>query len=183
MHGLCIVVCHMRKGAGQTLETFAFALSRRSDGTTEIQSRLAQRRGLNTNYFQVKSLARRSHNRIAVLENAAGILYERKEEIHGEVHGFYTSLYTTQQEIDIEVVLHHISPRVSELINERLVRPFTKEEVRFACFSMRPSTAPGDDGLMRVSFSATGRSLRMMSPRRCQDSCMVVICQMWLIKH
>lgn len=66
----------------------------------------------NTGYFQAVSVIR-SKNRITTLKDSNGVLRESKEEMMVEVQGFYMNLYSSQEEIDVDSVLHHVPTMVS----------------------------------------------------------------------
>ncbi|XP_073357848.1 uncharacterized protein [Aegilops tauschii subsp. strangulata] len=100
----------------------------------------------NTGFFQACAAACKSINRIRSLQTADGEICETKEEIHAEVQQFYTGLYTAQEFTDVEAVLHHVPHKITEPMNERLMRPFREEEVKAALFAMGPTKAPGCDG-------------------------------------
>jgi hypothetical protein len=100
----------------------------------------------NTGFFHAQASARRTRNRIVVLEKENGAVCESIDDIHNEVQAFYDELYSAQQEVDIEAVLHHVPTKVSDAMNERLLRPFQEDEVESTLFAMAPSKSPGVDG-------------------------------------
>lgn len=100
----------------------------------------------NTGFFHAQSTARRTRNRISALEDANGVLCETKEAIHAVVQQFYTNLYSAQEELVVDEVLHHVPVKVTEQMNDRLMRPFSAEEIDKALFAMAPLKAPGEDG-------------------------------------
>jgi hypothetical protein len=49
-------------------------------------------------------------------------------------------------------MMDKIMPRVTDLMNEKLLAPFTPEDVKKAAFSIGDFKAPGPDGLHAVFY-------------------------------
>ena len=56
-------------------------------------------------------------------------------------------------------MLEKVQPRVTQDMSEKLLAPFTPEEVRKAAFSIGDIKAPGPDGLHAVFIRSFGISL------------------------
>ena len=56
----------------------------------------------------------------------------------------------------MEVVLEAIEPKVTDSMNQELLRDFTREEIDFALRHMEPLKALGPDGMILSSFNPFG---------------------------
>ena len=63
-------------------------------------------------------------------------------------HGIYTATHPPA----IDAVVREVDQVVSPDMNQELLKPFTREEVRIALFQMSPSKAPGPDGMTALFF-------------------------------
>ena len=59
---------------------------------------------------------------------------------------FYQNLYRSQGWGDSSYLLSHVPERVTQAMNDDLIKPYTGEEVKLALFRMAPSKAQGVDG-------------------------------------
>lgn len=101
----------------------------------------------NTAFFHAKSRERAQINRINALKREDGSVVTNQEDLEMEAKQFYLKLFTMQDELDPGPVLDCVPNKVTEQMNELLMRPFQEEEVRQALFMMHPNKAPGPDGL------------------------------------
>jgi len=60
---------------------------------------------------------------------------------------FYKTLYRSEGTTDMDRVLNTVPVKVTAAMNEGLLAPFEKEEVKIALFQMFPTKAPGPDGM------------------------------------
>jgi hypothetical protein len=60
---------------------------------------------------------------------------------------YFSHLYSAGPIGDMEACIQPLSPRITEEMNEALLKGFTKEEVGFALKQMAPLKAPEPDGL------------------------------------
>lgn len=96
--------------------------------------------------FHAKAKERAKVNQITALRDPDGELRTKQEELEGLASAFYTELFTAQLDAAPEGVLAHVPTRVSDDMNDSLVRPFTAQEVERALVMMGPCKAPGLDG-------------------------------------
>jgi hypothetical protein len=101
----------------------------------------------NTAFFHAKARERAQVNRISVLRREDGSLATSQEELETEAMEFYSRLFTRQEVLDPGPILDCVPVRVTPLMNDSLMKPFTAKEVRDAVFMMGASKAPGPDGL------------------------------------
>lgn len=101
----------------------------------------------NTKYFHYRAIERNKWNFISGLENDQGAWIEGEVQIGDTLVRYYSSLFSIANPIDFDTVLNGLEPRVSEVMNEELLKPFKESEVRFTLKQMDSETTPGLDGL------------------------------------
>ena len=102
---------------------------------------------MNTKYFHCRATERNKRNLIAGLENEFGEWVEDENCIGDILNSYFSSLFTSANPNVFEPVLEGVETRVSNTMNEELLKPFVAEEVRVALSQMDADTAPGPDGL------------------------------------
>lgn len=65
---------------------------------------------------------------------------------------YYEKIYATQGSVGVDECLSNIDHRVSEAMNDWLLRVFTEDEVRAAIFQMYPLNSPELDGYSAMFF-------------------------------
>ena len=65
---------------------------------------------------------------------------------------YYTQLFTSSNPQHLDRVLEGVKVVVTEEMNEKLVKPYTAEEVDVALKDMAPLKAPGPDGMPPLFF-------------------------------
>jgi hypothetical protein len=69
---------------------------------------------------------------------------------------YFSNLFTLEVHETDPAVLEKIMPRISQDMNEKLLAPFSPEEVKKAAFSIGDFKAPGPDGLHAVFIRSSG---------------------------
>jgi hypothetical protein len=106
----------------------------------------------NTSFFHNFASARQKKNYIKKLKNRNGDRVEVTESLKPLIYDYFANLFSSEvQEVD-EAFLDKIHPRVTQEMNEKLLRPFSAEDVRIAVFSIGNYKAPGPDGLHAVLY-------------------------------
>jgi hypothetical protein len=100
----------------------------------------------NTSFFHSKARERAQVNRISALRKEDATIVTSQEGMETEAMEFYSRLFTRQELLYPRPILSCVPEKVTPLMNESLVKPFT-EEVRTALFMMGASKALGPDGL------------------------------------
>ena len=65
---------------------------------------------------------------------------------------YFRNMFATSYPTRIAETLAAVEKVVSEESNQRLLQPYTSEEVLVALFQMHPSKAPGSDGMSSFFF-------------------------------
>uniref|UniRef100_A0A803PEK8 Reverse transcriptase domain-containing protein n=1 Tax=Cannabis sativa TaxID=3483 RepID=A0A803PEK8_CANSA len=109
---------------------------------------------LNTKYFHRKASARRKKNEIKGLMDSMGIWQTDTGMIRKLVEDYYGSLSSASSlHLDqVEEVLRRVRPKVTNDMNEELMRPFVADEVIHVVKHMNPVKAPGVDGLPTLFY-------------------------------
>jgi hypothetical protein len=100
----------------------------------------------NSKYFHACANQRRKANTIKKIRDESGCIWETQTEIGGAFETYFKVLFSSGGMVEFEDYLGSVEGRISEEMNESLVRPFVEEEVRLALFQMAPMKAPGPDG-------------------------------------
>lgn len=101
----------------------------------------------NTKYFQCRAMERNKKIFILGIENEQGDWIEAEKQIGEMFISYYSKIFSMAKPIELESVLKGVQPRVTEVMNTELLKPFRMKEVQLALNQMKPNTAPGLDGL------------------------------------
>lgn len=106
----------------------------------------------NTAYFQNFASARRLRNRIKKLRNAQGDWQEGTAYLNPIISEYFAGLFTTEIDEPDPEFINRVVPRVTNNMNEELLKPYSAEDVKKALFSIGDTKAPGTDGLHAIFF-------------------------------
>jgi hypothetical protein len=106
----------------------------------------------NMSYFHAVASERRKQNVIKKLVREEGGVVETEEEIGSYVTNHYKSLFMSSVGSHSDNLLCHVSPSVTEGMNNLLTREFTGEEVKSALYSIGDLKAPGPDGMSAIFY-------------------------------
>ena len=101
----------------------------------------------NTQFFHLRASQRRRKNKISKLKKSNGQFTENEDEMGAMATDFYKTLYRSEGTTDMDRVLNTVPVKVTAAMNEGLLAPFEKEEVKIALFQIFPTKAPGPDGM------------------------------------
>jgi hypothetical protein len=106
----------------------------------------------NTLFFHNYATVRRKKNFIKKLKGEGDQWLEGMEALKPLIFQYFSNLFSYEvNELDPEV-LEKIQPRVSQELNEKLLAPFSAEDVKKAALSIGDFKAPGPDGLHAVFY-------------------------------
>ncbi|CAL1392116.1 unnamed protein product [Linum trigynum] len=106
----------------------------------------------NTKAFHAKASERRKKNTIKKLQDDQGRIHKGQEEVTGCLFQYYSKLFESRADQNCWKVIDAIEKKVTEEMNQKLLRPFTAEEIQAALFQMDATKAPGDDGFPSLFF-------------------------------
>ena len=96
----------------------------------------------NTSYFHNFANARRKRNRIEKLKDANGSWLEGDAVLNPMISDYFAGLFATEVEEPDPEILEKVALRVTDLMNENLMKSYSVEEVKSA-FSNRGPKSPG----------------------------------------
>lgn len=100
----------------------------------------------NTAFFHAKSRERAQTNRISALRKENGLIVTNQEDMQIEAMEFYSKLFTRQEMLDPGPIIDCVPEKVTDLMNDMLLKPFQEDEVREALFMISPNKAPEQMG-------------------------------------
>ncbi|KAA3472190.1 reverse transcriptase [Gossypium australe] len=106
----------------------------------------------NTGFFHNYATARRRANFISKLILDNGQEINEESVIQEEAKVYFENLFTSSGVANPREILKGVEESISIEVNERLLVPFSEDEVRKALKGMGPTKAPGPDGFPAVFF-------------------------------
>ena len=106
----------------------------------------------NTKYFHSKASDRRRKNTISCILDEEGNLHDSPDSIAEVVVSYFKNLYSSTYLTLISDVLDTISTKVTEDMNQSLIKEFAREEIEVAINQMHPTKALRPDGMSTIFF-------------------------------
>ncbi|XP_013589191.1 PREDICTED: uncharacterized protein LOC106297509 [Brassica oleracea var. oleracea] len=107
---------------------------------------------MNTAYFHNVVKGRKIRNNILLLKDDQGTKFF-SEGAKGDIAvGYFRDLFMSSNPADLESLFEGFQSKVTADMNETLTKEFTPEEIKRAAFSIKGSSAPGEDGITGVFY-------------------------------
>lgn len=106
----------------------------------------------NTKFFHATARQRRKKNKIDELQDEDGVWKEDQSEVEGIILEYFTNIFKTHHPTNVEVCLDAVEARVTQEMNEVLIRDFKEEEVRCALNQMHPTKSSDPDSVSPIFF-------------------------------
>ncbi|CAN6715757.1 unnamed protein product [Malus baccata var. baccata] len=117
----------------------------------------------NTNFFHNSTLQRRQRNQIIKIKDELGNWVEQPGRVRKLVEDHFMQTFTSGGARNWGSLLECISPRVTEDMNQALLKPVSEDEIKTAIFKMGGLKAPGPDGFHGNKF-APSRGFKQGDP-------------------
>ncbi|KAJ1378472.1 Endonuclease/exonuclease/phosphatase superfamily [Sesbania bispinosa] len=109
-------------------------------------------RDRNTGFFHASTVQRRDRNKLYRLRNDQGTWVEGQNEVENLILSHFQEVYKSDGPINFSSCESAARRKITDAINEELMRPTNEEEVKRAVFSMGAFKAPVTDGLNGLFF-------------------------------
>lgn len=80
---------------------------------------------------------------------------EQSSSLKGEGHiavEYFRELFLSSNPSELEALFENFPSRVTQDMNEALIKEFTDEEIKQAAFAVKGNMAPGEDGLKGIFY-------------------------------
>jgi exonuclease III len=106
----------------------------------------------NTKYFHNHAQQRRRTNHMMGILNDQNEWCTSDQQKEAVAVSYFEKLFASSNPTRINETLMAVEKTVTQDANDKLLSPFTADEVRVALFQMHPSKAPGPDGMSSFFF-------------------------------
>ena len=106
----------------------------------------------NTKFFHAQASQRKKANTIMGLRHSDGSWKTELSDIEQLTSDYFSQLFASSNLAQVDEVVRCVDKVVTPQMNEDLIRPYSKDEVRAALFQMHPSKAPEPDGMSPLFF-------------------------------
>lgn len=124
----------------------------------------------NTKFFHASVKVTRKKKRLEKLQDVNGN-YQKGEASKGEVStSYFSELFKSSNPSSFQDIFSGFAPKVSDRMNESLIKEVTMDEVYEAVFAIKPFSAPGPDGMLGLFFQKYWRLLANKSQKKFRNS-------------
>lgn len=106
----------------------------------------------NTRFFHERAKTRTRTNTIHSVLDDQNVWQTDPKVIGALFCGYFSGLFTSSGGLCMDHILRFIDPCISDDMNSKLMRPFTREELEKTLFKMPPTKSPGVDGMNAIFF-------------------------------
>ena len=131
----------------------------------------------NTKFFHAFASERRRRNIIKKIIKEDGSVVMMEGELKETITNFYKLLFHSNAGTRYDEIMNEVQPRVTDVMNQFLVRDVFDEEIKAALDSMGDVKRQGRMVCLLYSINIFGILWVVMSPGRSKISYMVVICR------
>jgi hypothetical protein len=114
----------------------------------------------NTPFFHAWADHRKRTNHIRCIKDEMGNEWKKVEEISEAFISFYKKLFSLEGTHGMDWCLENLSPKVTQSMNEDLLKEFTAAEVDAALAQMHPLKSPGLDGFSACFYQRSWATVR-----------------------
>jgi len=100
----------------------------------------------NSRFFHASANQKYCRSRISVIKDANGRQCNTKEGIETAFISYFQDLFTAGDNLMVTASIAALDRKVTEAMNQKMLEPFTVEEISAALNQMPPLKAPGPDG-------------------------------------
>ena len=131
-----------------------YSLMRNEEIFWRQRSRVAWLQGgdSNSRFFHECASQRKKTNRVHGLRDSNDVWQMDPGIMESIAVEYFQNLFTSSTPMAINEVTQLVDEMVTPEMNDSLLSPFSREEVRSALFQMSPSKAPGPDGMTALFF-------------------------------
>jgi hypothetical protein len=126
--------------------------SRRKLNGANVPANWIQNGDKNTSFFHNYASARGRRNLIKQLKGPSGEFVEGTENIKPVVFNYFSTLFSSDNNMVDPLFLEKVTPRVTMEMNDKLIAPYTAEDVKKAVHSIGDLKAPRPDGLHTLFY-------------------------------
>jgi len=106
----------------------------------------------NTSFFHVVCKERKRRNRVWSLRREDGSWVEDEEEKRRFIANYFLDLFRSSGGQTSQQILNAVEVKVTDSMNESLLKEFTADEVRRALDNISDLKAPGPDGMPTIFY-------------------------------
>lgn len=106
----------------------------------------------NTSFFHASVKASRQRNQLTKLIDDEGVVASSNDQMGKVATEYFEKLFKSNGVSETNGFFTGFEPKVTEQMNQKLIKEVTEEDVRAAVFAIKPSSAPGCDGMNGLFF-------------------------------
>lgn len=106
----------------------------------------------NTSFFHASVKANRQRNQLLKLVDDNGREASSAHQMGEIATEYFDKLFASSGSSDLATFFTGLTPRVTESMNQKLIKEISTEEIRDAVFSIKASSTPGSDGMNGLFF-------------------------------
>ena len=110
-------------------------------------------------FFHQSTLQRRRRTKVAALKNNEGDWVDNPRQVRKLIDDHFISLFTSEGSRDWGRILECLNPKVSDEMNEALIKTISVEEVKDAAMQMGGLKAPGPDDFSGIFYQSNWDTL------------------------